>query len=54
MRHAKSLFCSSLLLVSLLIGSLVQAAEHPGYIDARQTAALLELANSIWNGKFRL
>lgn len=34
MRHAKSLFCSSLLLVSLLIGSLVQAAEHPGYIDA--------------------
>ncbi len=34
MRHAKSLFCCSLLLVSLLIGSLVQAAEHPGYIDA--------------------
>ena len=34
MRHAKSLFCSSLLLVSLFIGSLVQAAEHPGYIDA--------------------
>jgi SAM-dependent methyltransferase len=34
MRHAISLFCSLFLLISFLIGSLAQAAEHPGYIDA--------------------